>query len=93
MSLDVRLCQCCSALWPGTVRSSEDFCLGEHRWIVLPLVESLGGETEVVMPHPDGGWPEIRVTTVYMVRSDDPAVVEAERVRLLAGSVGHRGAT
>lgn len=77
----VRLCRVCSTI--DGKPPVGDSCLGVHEWIDVPLVDDSAGHSHVVMPHPDGGWPEVHITRIYIVHSDDPAVVETERARLL----------
>ncbi len=78
----VEVCQVCSALklegYPGV-----DGGCRTHEWIWVPLAQPLSVDSAVVMPHPDGGWPEVWVTTKHMIHSDDREVVEAERRRLV----------
>lgn len=80
----VMVCRHCSQLYGQA--PVKDAC-DRHDWLELPLVEDGGVETSIVNPHPDAGWPEIRVTMVYLVHSDDPAVIETERRRLFMEAV------
>lgn len=80
----VRICRTCSHIEPVTVPHG-DGCTSRD-WQVMSLVEPLATDSDIVMPHPDGGWPEVKITHTYMVRSDDPEVVERVRVELVRES-------